>query len=101
MKNASFCQFGAALEDLADDIVRACRRAARTIAVLPWPALAACCVALALVISILPLALFLFVAFMAVKLVVGAFFVDARRRRRGLHERKMYQHDVRASHADR
>jgi hypothetical protein len=38
-----------------------------------------CCVFLALVISILPLALFLFILFMGVKLIVGAFIIDRRR----------------------
>ena len=71
--------FGATLDDLARDIVDACRRAARAIAVMPWPAMLACCIALAFVISILPLALFLFVLFMGIKVIIGAFVVDQRR----------------------
>jgi hypothetical protein len=67
------------MEDVARDIVRACRRGARTIAAMPWPAMLVCCVFLALVISILPLALFLFILFMGVKLIVGAFIIDRRR----------------------
>jgi fatty acid desaturase len=74
--------FGATLEDLARDIVDACRRAARAIAVMPWPAMLVCCIALAVVISILPLALFLFVLFMGIKVIVGAFVVDHRRTHR-------------------
>ncbi len=74
--------FGATLEDLARDIVDACRRAVRAIAVMPWPAMLACCIALAFVISVLPLALFLFVLFMGIKVIIGAFFVDYRRTRR-------------------
>ena len=74
--------FGATLEDFARDIVAACRRAVRAIAVMPWPAMLACCIALAFVISILPLALFLFVLFMGIKVVVGAFVVDRRRSHR-------------------
>ena len=74
--------FGATLDDLARDIVDACRRAARAIAVMPWPAMLACCIALAFVISILPLALFLFVLFMGIKVVIGAFAVDHRRTHR-------------------
>jgi membrane protein implicated in regulation of membrane protease activity len=80
MKSANFRTFCDSMEDVAHDIVRACRRAARTIAVMPWPAMLACCIGLALVISILPLAFFLFVVFMAVKVVVGAFVIDARSR---------------------
>ena len=71
--------FGATLEDLARDIVDACRRAVRAIAVMPWPAMLACCIALAFVISVLPLALFLFVLFMGIKVIIGAFVVDHRR----------------------
>ena len=81
MPKSTFRDFATTMEDLAHDIVRACRRAARAIAVMPWPAMLVCCVGLALVISILPLALFLFIAFMALKLVVGAFVIDARRTR--------------------
>lgn len=79
MKSANFRTFCDSMEDVARDIVRACRRGARTIAAMPWPAMLACCIGLALIISILPLALFLFVLFMGVKLVVGAFIIDRRR----------------------
>jgi membrane protein implicated in regulation of membrane protease activity len=84
MSNTSFREFANAMEDVARDIVRACRRGIKAIVAMPWPAMLACCIGLALLISILPLALFLFVLFMAVKLVVGAFVVD---RRRDLRER--------------
>jgi hypothetical protein len=79
MKSANFRTFCDSMEDVAQDIVRACRRGARTIAAMPWPAMLVCCIGLALIISILPLALFLFVLFMAVKVVVGAFVIDRRR----------------------
>jgi hypothetical protein len=75
-------RFGATLEDLARDIVDACRRAVRAIAVMPWPAMLACCIALAFVLSVLPLALCLFVLFMGIKVIVGAFVVDRRRTHR-------------------
>ena len=80
--------FGATLEDLARDIVDACRRAVRAIAVMPWPAMLVCCIALAFVISILPLALFLFVLFMGIKVVIGAFVVDHRRTSRDHYSEK-------------
>lgn len=82
MNKTAFREFAATLEDIAHDIVRACRRGAHTIAAMPWPAMLACCIALAFVISILPLALFLFVLFMGLKVVAGAFVVDQRRMRR-------------------
>ena len=76
MKSANFRTFCDSMEDVAHDIVRACRRGARTIAAMPWPAMLACCIGLALLISILPLALFLFVLFLGVKVVIGAFIVE-------------------------
>jgi hypothetical protein len=79
MKSANFRTFCDTMEDVAQDIVRACRRGARTIAAMPWPAMLMCCIGLALIISILPLALFLFILFLGVKVVVGAFVIDRRR----------------------
>ena len=79
MKSANFRTFCDSMEDVAHDIVRACRRGARIIAAMPWPAMLMCCIGLALIISILPLALFLFILFMGVKVVVGAFVIDRRR----------------------
>jgi fatty acid desaturase len=79
MNKTDFRTFAATLEDLARDIVQACRRAVRAIAVMPLPAMLACCIVLAFVISILPLALFLFLLFLGIKLIVGAFIVDHRR----------------------
>lgn len=85
MNKTTFRDFGATLEDLARDIVRACRDAARAIAVMPWPAMLVCCIGLAIVFtlitSVLPLALFLFLVFMAIKLVIVAFAVHNRNKR--------------------
>jgi uncharacterized membrane protein len=79
MKSANFRTFCDSMEDVARDIVGACRRGARAIAAMPWPAMLVCCILLAAVISILPLALFLFFLFMAAKVVLGAFVIDRRR----------------------
>jgi succinate-acetate transporter protein len=85
MNKTTFRSFGATLEDLARDIVRACRDAARAIAAMPWPAMLVCCIGLAIVFtlitSVLPLALFLFLVFMALKLVIVAFAVHSRSKR--------------------
>lgn len=79
MQKTTFRDFTATLDDLARDIVHAARRAARAIAAMSWPQLLLCCVGIAFVISLLPLALFLFIAFMGVKLIVGAFILDGTR----------------------
>jgi hypothetical protein len=72
---------------LLDDIREACvtvgqtlGRAARHIATLPWPALLACAILFAFAITIVPLALFLFVVFMAIKFAVTAIVIDRQRR---------------------
>jgi predicted transcriptional regulator len=83
MKSANFKTFCDSMEDVARDIVRACRRGVRSIAAMPLPVMIACCILLAFVISILPLALFLFILFMGVKVVAGAFVIDRRRANRG------------------
>lgn len=79
MNDNAFRQFTRTLDALADDILRACRRAMRELAVMPWPSMLAFCVVLALIISILPLALFLFVLFLGLKVVAGAFIIERRR----------------------
>lgn len=73
MNNASFDSFYATLSDMGRAIARAARAGAEAVATMSWPALAVCCVALAFAITIVPLALFLFVMFMAIKLIFSAF----------------------------
>ncbi|WP_426195593.1 hypothetical protein [Massilia sp. DWR3-1-1] len=79
MKNLTF----SSINDLLDDIVRATMQAARSlgraIGAMAWPQLLATCVVLALLITIVPLALTLFIAFMLVKLVVAAIVLQNRR----------------------
>jgi hypothetical protein len=81
MKNANFDSFVALLEDAGRTVAKALRYGVRAVATMSWPALAATCVALALAITIVPLALFLFIVFVAVKLVVAAIVLGARRRK--------------------
>jgi hypothetical protein len=78
MQHDAFRNFWTAVQDASHDIARACRRIVRAVAVMPWPAVLVCSIGLALVISILPLGLLLFLLFMAVKVVIGAFVIDSR-----------------------
>jgi hypothetical protein len=78
MTHSTFHDFGVVFEALARDIVRASRRAARELSAMPWPTMLLWCVVFALIISILPLALCLFVLFLGAKVVVGAFIVERR-----------------------
>jgi hypothetical protein len=76
----------ATFSDLLDDIGYAFRqvlhflaRAASHIATLPWPALLAAAILLAFAITIIPLALTLFVVLLLLKFAVAAIVVDKRR----------------------
>jgi hypothetical protein len=78
MTHSTLHDFGAAFESLARDIMRACRRAARELNTMPWPTVLGWCVVFALIISILPLALCLFLLFLGAKVIAGAFYLDRR-----------------------
>ncbi len=79
MKSANFNSFLALLEEMGQAFAKAVRYALGALATMSWPALMASAIALALAISIVPLALTLFVIFMLVKLIIGACFVSTRR----------------------
>lgn len=57
-------------------------RAAKHIATLPWPALLVCALLFAFAITVIPLALFVFVILLAIKFAVTAIVVDRQRSRR-------------------
>jgi len=67
------------LREAWDATVRIVRHAMRRLERMPWPSLLVVCVMLALLITVLPLALTLFVLFLLVKLVAAA--LGPRRRR--------------------
>lgn len=81
MNNATFNTFYETLGEMGRAIAKAARYGAAAIATMSWPALAVCCIMLALAMTIVPLALFLFVMFMAIKLI---FSVIADRAQRGV-----------------
>lgn len=74
MTSSRFDSFIADLKDLGRKTNRAVRSGARTLASLSWPSLLAVSVGLALVLSIVPLALTLFIGFLLLKFVAGALF---------------------------
>jgi hypothetical protein len=82
MKTITFASFAALLDEFAQAFLKAARYTMGAVVRMSWPALLACCVTLALAITVLPLALFLFIAFMLVKLIVGAIVIHARMRRK-------------------
>lgn len=81
MKNATFASFSELLEEIGRAFAQAARYGARAVATMSLPQLAATCVALALVITIVPLAICLFIVFMIVKLAVAAIVINSRRHR--------------------
>jgi hypothetical protein len=81
MKNVTFASFSELLEEIGRAFAQAVRFGVRAIATMPWPQLLATCVALALVITIVPLAICLFIVFMIVKLAVAAIVINSRRHR--------------------
>jgi hypothetical protein len=81
MKNPSFASFVSLLEEIGHAFYRAARYTARAMATMSWPAMLVTCIGLALAITIIPLALFLFIAFMLVKLIIAAIILSSRRRR--------------------
>jgi hypothetical protein len=77
--------FNTLLDDIRDacaTVFATCARFAKHIATLPWPALLICAFFFALAITLIPVALTLFVLFLAIKLAVGLIVVDKQRRRR-------------------
>jgi hypothetical protein len=75
----SFESFSLLLDDTWHALCRAVRYAANAIATMSWPALLITAVLMAFAISLLPLALTLFVLFMLIKLVAGATGIGKRR----------------------
>jgi hypothetical protein len=73
------------LGSLLDEIGRACSSTARfvlrTLQRLSWPAILLGCVLLALIVTVLPLAIMLFVIFLLIKLFTGQCSASAAARR--------------------
>jgi hypothetical protein len=79
MKNVTFTSFSALLEEMGRAFAKAARYGVRAIATMSWPQMIATCIALALIITIVPLAVCLFIFFMIVKLAVAAIVINNRR----------------------
>ncbi len=79
--NQSLESLSSLLDDVWHALCRTVRYAANAIATMSWPALLLTAVLMAFAISLVPLALTLFVLFMLVKLVVGGLVISKRRNR--------------------
>jgi hypothetical protein len=80
MSNASSNSFFSVLEEMGHTFTKGVRHAVRSVATMSWPALLLSCILLAMVITIVPLVIFLFVIFMCIKLVATSI---AQRSKRG------------------
>ena len=80
MTNTANDNFFATLQEIGRAMMKAARYAADAVTAMSWPAMAATCLLVAFAITILPLALFLFVAFMLIKVISASI---AERRTRG------------------
>ncbi|WP_426177141.1 hypothetical protein [Massilia sp. TWR1-2-2] len=81
MKNVTFSSISMLLEEIGRAFAQAFRYGARVIATMSVAQMIAACIGLALLITILPLALFLFMVFLIVKLAVAAIVLNARRQK--------------------
>lgn len=79
MKNVTFASLNDLLDEIGRALMHAIRQGARAVGQMSWPQLLATCVMLALVLTILPLAICLFIFFMIVKLAVAAIVINTRR----------------------
>ena len=68
--------FGETIREASDTVLRIARHALRGVERMSWPSLLVMCVMLALLITILPLAVTLFVLFLLVKVIATAFGVS-------------------------
>ena len=82
MKNLNGQSLLDLLEEVAQALMQTARAGLRTLRRMSWPALMLACVLLAFVLTILPLALFLFACFMLLKIVVAATVVKQHRGQR-------------------
>jgi hypothetical protein len=82
VKYAKPANFSTLMDDIADACARVWRgikRAAIVVAAQPWPVLLVLSVVLAIALTIVPLVLFLFVVFMALKFAIAAIVIDKHR----------------------
>lgn len=81
MKPANFSTLLDDIRDACADVFRMLSRAAKHIAAQPWPTLLVCAFLFAIAITLIPVALTVFVAFLMIKLVVGLIVIDKQRNR--------------------
>jgi len=79
MNNPTYDSFIATLEEMGRAIAKVARSGAAALSTMSWPVIAVWAVLLSIALTIVPLALMLFIIFMAVKLVFGAITARATR----------------------
>ena len=79
MNNPTFDSFFSTLEEIGRAVARSVKYAVDAIAAMSWPALLLTAIALALLVTLVPLIVGLFLIFMAIKLLVGCVAYRAAR----------------------
>lgn len=79
MSNPTFDSFFSTLEEIGRAVARSVKYAVDAIAAMSWPALLLSAVALALLVTLVPLIVSLFLIFMAIKLVLACVADRVRR----------------------
>lgn len=70
------------LNEVGTAFLNTARYGARTLQRMSWPALLVACILMAMILTLLPLALLLFTAFLLLKLAVGACILERRNKAR-------------------
>ncbi|HEY1042773.1 MAG TPA: hypothetical protein VGE60_02830 [Telluria sp.] len=73
MKDITPKSFTQSINDFFKSLEETVRQVARAIAGMSWPALLAVALGVALVLTLLPLAIFVFLVFLLIKVMVAAF----------------------------
>jgi len=76
MKNIDCNTISAVFREVGHAFCAGVRLAARTLRRMSWPALLVSCILMSLLLTILPLAMTLFVVFLLLKLLVATVFVN-------------------------
>lgn len=75
MKTINKHSVSSVVNEVIDAFIGTARFGMRTLARMSWPALLLSCLVIAMVATVLPLAIMLFLLFLAAKIIVAAFFV--------------------------
>jgi len=86
MKTINKHTLGSVVNEVVDAFIGTARFSMDTLARMSWPALLLSCLVIAVIATVLPLAIMLFLLFLAAKIIVAAFFVKGAAQKESPHE---------------